>query len=49
VCTAAAAAGIRLEATAGSAEDLDRLEDVVARHLVRFGTKDELEVTWSRA
>jgi hypothetical protein len=49
VCTATAADdGIRLEASAGSAEDLDRLEDVVARHLVRFGAKDELVVTWSR-
>ena len=28
--------------------DLDRLEDVVGRHLVRFGTKDELVVSWAR-
>lgn len=30
-------------------EDLDHLEDVVGRHLVRFGTRDELVVTWQRA
>jgi hypothetical protein len=28
--------------------DLDRLEDVVGRHLVRFGTRDELVVSWVR-
>lgn len=27
---------------------LDRLEDVVARHLVRFGAQDELTVEWLR-
>jgi hypothetical protein len=25
------------------------MEDVVGRHLVRFGTRDELVVQWSRA
>jgi uncharacterized protein len=30
------------------AEDLDRLEDVVGRHLVRFGARDELVVQWHR-
>lgn len=29
--------------------DLDRLEDVVGRHLVRFGTRDELVVSWIRS
>jgi hypothetical protein len=29
--------------------DLDRLEDVVGRHLVRFGARDELVVRWTRA
>jgi len=29
-------------------DDLDRLEDVVGRHLVRFGSKDELVVSWQR-
>lgn len=33
----------------GASESLDQLEDVVARHLVRFGTHDELHVTWVRA
>ena len=33
----------------GPAEDIARLEDVVGRHLVRFGTRDELVVTWRRA
>jgi hypothetical protein len=28
--------------------DLDQLEDVVGRHLVRFGTRDELIVSWVR-
>jgi hypothetical protein len=30
-------------------DDLDRWEDVVGRHLVRFGTRDELVVSWHRA
>jgi len=30
-------------------EDLDRLEGAVGRHLVRFGTKDELRVSWVRS
>jgi uncharacterized protein len=30
-----------------SEEDVARLRDVVERHLVRFGTRDELTVTWS--
>jgi hypothetical protein len=33
----------------GDEADLDRLEDVVGRHLVRFGTKDELVTEWFRA
>jgi hypothetical protein len=33
----------------GEPEHLDRLEDVVGRHLVRFGAKDELLVEWHRA
>jgi len=32
----------------GPAEEIERLEDVVGRHLVRFGSKDELVVTWTR-
>ena len=34
---------------AGEASDLPQLEDVVGRHLVRFGSNDELVVRWSRA
>ncbi len=29
-------------------DDLAQLEDVVGRHLVRFGARDELVVTWQR-
>ena len=29
--------------------DLERLEQVVGRHLVRFGTRDELVVSWTRS
>lgn len=29
-------------------ENLARFEDVIGRHLVRFGTKDELVVQWTR-
>lgn len=29
-------------------EDVARLEDVVGRHLVRFGARDELVVAWCR-
>ncbi|MET9627642.1 DUF2218 domain-containing protein [Lentzea sp. NPDC006480] len=29
-----------------SAEDVARLQDVVERHLVRFGSRDELSVSW---
>jgi|SRR5947209_2870484 hypothetical protein len=32
----------------GDPENLAHLEDVVGRHLVRFGTRDELHVRWSR-
>ena len=36
---------LRVEA---AGERLDQLEDVVGRHLVRFGAKDELAVRWTR-
>lgn len=29
-------------------DHLERLEDVIGRHLVRFGSKDELTVSWVR-
>jgi len=40
--------GLRLSVE-GDQDDLDRLEDVVGRHLARFGTRDELHVRWSRS
>lgn len=33
----------------GPLEDADTLEDVVGRHLVRFGQRDELRVDWVRS
>jgi uncharacterized protein len=39
--------GLALAVTSAG-DDLDRLEDVVGRHLVRFGTRDELHVSWTR-
>ena len=49
-------AGLRLhvgvDATVAPAEQTDlvaRIEDVVGRHLVRFGARDELVVTWQRS
>lgn len=32
-----------------AAELLDRIEDVVGRHLVRFGVRDELVLEWQRS
>ncbi|MEY9926496.1 hypothetical protein ABH926_001118 [Catenulispora sp. GP43] len=40
---------LRLTARAQDAERLAAVEDVVARHLVRFGEKDALVVRWSEA
>lgn len=37
-----------LEVT-GTPDDVARLEDVVGRHLVRFGARDELVVRWTRS
>jgi hypothetical protein len=39
---------LELDLVAPAAE-LDRLEEVVASHLVRFGERDELAVRWTRA
>jgi hypothetical protein len=36
-----------LDAIADTAENLRRVQDVVARHLERFGARDGLTVTWS--
>jgi len=37
-----------LEAAAEDAESLAHVEDVLGRHLERFGAKRELMVTWQR-
>lgn len=39
-------AALELRATAGDAESLARVQDVLARHLVRFGARRELVVSW---
>jgi caffeoyl-CoA O-methyltransferase len=39
--------GIELVGTAEDEAQLATLKDVVARHLVRFGTNDELAVSWT--
>ncbi|MFK4101534.1 DUF2218 domain-containing protein [Streptomyces sp. NPDC019531] len=43
-----AAEGALLLTLETEAEHLDLLEGVVGSHLVRFGTKDELVVEWTR-
>ena len=35
--------------TARNAEDRERLEDVIGRHLEKFGAKDNLVLTWEPA
>jgi hypothetical protein len=40
--------GLELLATAPGPEELDRVEDVVGRHLERFGQRNELTVVWQR-
>jgi hypothetical protein len=46
VSCGAATLHLRVE---GPVELLPRLEDVVGRHLVRFGARDELVVRWVRS
>ncbi|MFF4651402.1 DUF2218 domain-containing protein [Streptomyces sp. NPDC001380] len=46
--TLTAEPGALLLAVEGDAASLPVLEDVVGRHLVRFGAKDELVVEWHR-
>ncbi|OKI18023.1 DUF2218 domain-containing protein [Streptomyces sp. CB03911] len=46
--TLEAAPDALLLAVEGEADQLAVLEDVVGRHLVRFGTRDELVVEWHR-
>src|SRR3954454_3382355 len=38
---------LRLEAIAATPEELERVENVIASHLVRFGRRHELTVKWS--
>ncbi|MGH8960001.1 MAG: DUF2218 domain-containing protein [Jatrophihabitantaceae bacterium] len=40
--------GALLLRVAGDPDNVARLEDVVGRHLVRFGARDELVVSWVR-
>jgi caffeoyl-CoA O-methyltransferase len=42
----AAASGIEMIGTAADAAQLETLKDVVARHLIRFGSNDQLTVSW---
>ncbi|MGW4895914.1 DUF2218 domain-containing protein [Kitasatospora sp. NPDC004240] len=46
--TLTAEPGALLLTVEGEAENLPGLEDVVGRHLVRFGSRDELVVEWRR-
>ena len=39
---------LSLEASAADAESLAVVEDVLGRHLERFGARRELAVTWQR-
>ena len=39
--------GIELTATAADQARLETLKDVVARHLIRFGSNDQLVVSWT--
>jgi hypothetical protein len=38
---------LRLSATAPDAEELAALQDVVTRHLLRFASQEDLDVTWT--
>jgi hypothetical protein len=50
VCTLAAEEGtLVLRAAAEDAAALERLEDVVARHLLRFAFREPPEIVWQRA
>ncbi|MDG3010236.1 DUF2218 domain-containing protein [Rhodococcus sp. D2-41] len=45
----AAEGALHLRIDSDDIDELARLEDVIARHLVRFGERDELTVTWERS
>jgi len=50
VCELAAEEGaLRLTCTSPDAGQLARLEDVVARHLVRFAFREEMSIDWKPA
>jgi hypothetical protein len=50
VCTLAAELEtLVMTAESPDAASLDRLEDVIARHLVRFAFREPPEITWVRA
>lgn len=38
-----------MRVSAAGEADLERLENVVARHLVRFAFREQLEVSWKRS
>ncbi len=40
---------LQIDAAAPDEEGLDHVEDVIKRHLERFGTRSELTVDWSRS
>jgi hypothetical protein len=40
---------LTLRLKAGSEEDMQRLKDVVARHLVRFAFREEMTIDWRAA
>ena len=46
---ARASSSLALSATADDAESLERLTHVIGSHLERFGSRDELAVSWSAA
>jgi uncharacterized protein len=40
---------LTLRVSAASADDLASLEDVVARHLVRFMFREDIDIAWTRS
>lgn len=40
---------LRLSLVTAEAEQLPQLEDVVARHLLRFAFREEMKIDWQRA
>jgi hypothetical protein len=49
-CTLTPEAGVLvLAASAADAQSLDRVRDVLGRHLERFGAREDLRVTWSES